>query len=117
MSRDQAGLSVLAGYEPASELFSHGVALLGTGHMGIANAASASAIGAVITREFMENMRGRGAGIGDTTLSKKCQPIRKGIELNAPDPEDPLDILPKRGGVAGAVFASAHNKMPGLSTH
>jgi len=51
MSRDQAELPVLTGYELAYELFSKGMELLGAGDMGIGNTTSASAIGAVITGE------------------------------------------------------------------
>ena len=117
MTKDQAESAILKGYEAAKELFEEGLEILGTGDMGIGNTSPSSAIGAVITRTPMERMTGRGTGIDDNGLQRKCETIKKGIEINNPKPEDPLDVLSKVGGfeigaIAGAILAAAFYRRP-----
>lgn len=117
MTKDQAESAILKGYEAAKELFEEGVELLGTGDMGIGNTSPSSAIGAVITRTPVERMTGRGTGIDDNGLQRKYETIKKGIEINNPKPDDPLDVLSKVGGfeigaIAGAILAAAFFKRP-----
>jgi nicotinate-nucleotide--dimethylbenzimidazole phosphoribosyltransferase len=108
MTKDQAESAILKGYEAAKELFEEGLEILGTGDMGIGNTSPSSAIGAVITRTPMERMTGRGTGIDDSGLQRKCETIKKGIEINNPKPEDPLDVLSKVGGFEiGAIATGA----------
>ena len=62
-------------------------------------------------------MVGRGTGIDDLGLARKREAIRRGIELNRPDPRDGLDVLAKVGGfeiggIAGIVLAGAHHRKP-----
>ena len=49
MSRQQAEQSVLHGFKLASELFSAGARLLGTGDMGIGNTTPSAALGVALT--------------------------------------------------------------------
>lgn len=117
MTKEQAEVSILNGYEAAKELFEEGVELLGTGDMGIGNTSPSSAIGAVITGTPVERMTGHGAGLDEDGLKRKCQAIKKGIEINDPNPNDPLDVLSKVGGfeigaIAGAILAAAFFKKP-----
>ena len=117
MTKEQAEASILNGYKAAKELFEEGVELLGTGDMGIGNTSPSSAIGTVITRTPVERMTGRGAGLDEDGLKRKCQAIKKGVEINDPNPDDPLDVLSKVGGfeigaIAGAVLAAAFFKKP-----
>jgi nicotinate-nucleotide--dimethylbenzimidazole phosphoribosyltransferase len=117
MTKEQAEASILNGYKAARELFEEGVELLGTGDMGIGNTSPSSAIGTVITRTPVERMTGRGAGLDDDGLQRKCETIKRGIEINNPKPEDPLDVLSKVGGfeigaIAGAILAAAFFKKP-----
>jgi nicotinate-nucleotide--dimethylbenzimidazole phosphoribosyltransferase len=117
MTREQAEQSVMAGYEAAADLFEQGVELLGTGDMGIGNTSPSSAIGAVITGHPVERMTGRGTGVDEGAFDRKCQAIQKGIDTNAPDPRDPLDVLSKVGGfeiggIAGAILAAARFQRP-----
>jgi nicotinate-nucleotide--dimethylbenzimidazole phosphoribosyltransferase len=117
MIREQAEQSVMAGYEAAADLFEQGVELLGTGDMGIGNTSPSSAIGAVIMGHPVERMTGRGTGVDEGAFDRKCQAIQKGIDTNAPDPRDPLDVLSKVGGfeiggIAGAILAAARFQRP-----
>ncbi|MBW2004812.1 MAG: nicotinate-nucleotide--dimethylbenzimidazole phosphoribosyltransferase [Deltaproteobacteria bacterium] len=119
MTRDQAESAILKGFEAAKELFEEGLDLLGTGDMGIGNTSASSAIGAVITRMPVERMTGRGTGIDDNGLQRKCEAIKKGIEINNPEPEDPMGVLAKVGGfeigaITGAILAAAFFKRPAV---
>jgi nicotinate-nucleotide--dimethylbenzimidazole phosphoribosyltransferase len=117
MTREQAEQSVTAGYEAAADLFEQGAELLGTGDMGIGNTSPSSAIGAVITGHPVERMTGRGTGVDDEAFARKCRALQKGIDINGPDPKDPLDVLSKVGGfeiggIAGATLAAARFQRP-----
>jgi nicotinate-nucleotide--dimethylbenzimidazole phosphoribosyltransferase len=117
MTRDQAESSISKGYEAAKGLFDEGVELLGTGDMGIGNTSPSTAIGAVITKTLVERMTGRGTGVDDKGFQNKWKTIEKGIELNDPKADDPVDVLSKVGGfeigaIAGAILAAAFSKKP-----
>jgi nicotinate-nucleotide--dimethylbenzimidazole phosphoribosyltransferase len=117
MTRDEAVSAVLKGFEAAKGLFARGVDLLGTGDMGIGNTSPSSAIGAVFTGQPVEKMTGRGAGVDDEGLQRKSETIKRGIEMNDPKPDDPLDVLSKVGGfeigaITGAILAGAFSKKP-----
>jgi nicotinate-nucleotide--dimethylbenzimidazole phosphoribosyltransferase len=71
----------------------------------------------VLTGKSIEDMVGRGTGIDDQGLSRKREAIRRGIDVNRPDPRDGLDVLAKVGGfeiggIAGIVLACAHHRKP-----
>lgn len=117
MSRSEAEAAILKGFDAAKGLFDRGVDLLGTGDMGIGNTSPSSAIGAVFTGRPVEEMTGRGAGVDDEGLQRKSEMIKRGIEVNDPKPDDPLDVLSKVGGfeigaIAGSVLAGAFSKKP-----
>ncbi len=44
-------------------------------------------------------MTGRGAGLSDAGLARKIDAIRRGIAVNRPKADDPLDVLGKLGGL------------------
>ncbi|MBW1700395.1 MAG: nicotinate-nucleotide--dimethylbenzimidazole phosphoribosyltransferase [Deltaproteobacteria bacterium] len=117
MTRKQAIEAIFTGFDLASELFRQDMDLIGTGDMGIGNTTPAAAIGTVVTGESIEKMVGPGTGVSDQGLNRKREVIRKGIEVNRPDPHDGIDILTKVGGfeiggIAGIVLAGAFHKRP-----
>jgi nicotinate-nucleotide--dimethylbenzimidazole phosphoribosyltransferase len=117
MAPEQAYKAVLTGFELATSLISRGVDLLGTGDMGIGNTTPAAAIGAVMTGKSIADMVGPGTGIDDAGILRKREAIRRGIELNRPEPHDGLDVLAKVGGfeiggIAGIILAGAYHRKP-----
>ncbi len=118
MTRDEAILSIEAGIEIINELDAEQpVDLLGTGDMGIGNTTPSSAIIAVFSGIEVEKLTGRGTGIDDQTLNNKIAVIKKGLALHKPDPDDPIDVLAKVGGLeigalAGLVLGAAAKKIP-----
>lgn len=117
MTREEAIRSIEAGIEVFEE--EGGIDIVGTGDMGIGNTTPSSAITAVFTKEKAKDVTGRGTGIDDATLSRKIDVIKKGIEVNEPDPADAIDVLSKVGGfeiggLAGVMLAGARVKIPVL---
>jgi len=117
MSREEAVRSILVGFEVAEKVIDSGVDMLGTGDMGIGNTTPSAAIGAVIAGVALDIMVGRGTGVDDTGLERKRGTIQRGIELNAPDPKEGLDVLARVGGfeidgIAGCILAGAYHRKP-----
>jgi nicotinate-nucleotide--dimethylbenzimidazole phosphoribosyltransferase len=117
MSRQDAETAVLTGFQQAAKLFEQGADILGTGDMGIGNTTPSAAVGVVIVGATPEEMVGRGTGVDDNGLARKQDVVRRGIEVNTPQPEDGLDVLAKVGGfeiggIAGAILAGAFYRRP-----
>jgi nicotinate-nucleotide--dimethylbenzimidazole phosphoribosyltransferase len=117
MTRGEAIAAIEAGIAIAGELTGDGVDLIGLGEMGIANTTSASALAAVLTGAPVDEVTGRGTGIGDAAIAHKRDVIRRAIEHNRPSPEDPLDVVAKLGGfeiagLAGVTLGAAAADVP-----
>ncbi|SCX77838.1 nicotinate-nucleotide--dimethylbenzimidazole phosphoribosyltransferase [Desulfoluna spongiiphila] len=118
MTREQAVAAIEAGIEIVEELVAEGrLDMLGTGDMGIGNTTPSTAIIAVLSGEKVEDLTGRGTGINDAALQRKIDVIKQGIEVNRPDPTDPVDVLAKVGGyeigaLAGLVLGAAAHGIP-----
>lgn len=118
MTREEAVQSIEAGIEIVNELDSQKpVDLLGTGDMGIGNTTPSSAIIAAFSGIEVEKLTGRGTGIDDKALENKIQVIQTGLDLHQPDPNDPIDVLSKVGGLeigglAGLVIGAAAKGIP-----
>ncbi|MBQ9337034.1 MAG: nicotinate-nucleotide--dimethylbenzimidazole phosphoribosyltransferase [Lentisphaeria bacterium] len=111
MSREEAVRSIETGIEITAMLAGR-TDVFGTGDMGIANTSPSSAILSVLTGEPLENAVGMGAGLTPDRIREKIEVIRRGIELNRPDPDDALDVLAKVGGleiggIAGTILGAA----------
>lgn len=117
MSRAQAETAVSTGIELAEEAVRHGASLLGTGDMGIGNTTASSAITAVMTGAPVDDVTGRGTGIGDQALVIKRAVIHQALRINQPASSDPLDVLSKVGGyeiggIAGLILGAAAHRVP-----
>jgi nicotinate-nucleotide--dimethylbenzimidazole phosphoribosyltransferase len=116
MSRTHAVLSVEAGVAIAESL-APGTDVFGTGDMGIGNTTPSSAIAAVFSGQDAALLTGRGTGLDDDQLQHKIAVIRRAIEVNQPDPADPMDVLAKVGGfeigaIAGLIIGAAAHRRP-----
>lgn len=117
MTREQAIASIEAGIEVAYKLSSC-TDIFGTGEMGICNTSPSSAIIAVLTGiDEVAEVVDRGAGLPIAKLPRKAAAIKKGIEINQPDPNDGIDVLAKVGGfeiggIAGLILGAAALQKP-----
>lgn len=117
MTRPEAVAALEAGITLALDAKAEGVAILGTGDMGIGNTTPSSAIIAAFSGIAVRELTHKGTGINDAALEKKIKAIEQGLALNCPDPQDPLDVLAKVGGfeiagIAGLVLGGAAAGIP-----
>lgn len=117
MSREQAIASIEVGIGLAVRSAEQGFDLIGTGDMGIGNTTPSAAIVAAFSGLPVAEVTHRGTGIDDAALQRKVELIEKGLQLNAPDASDPIDVLAKVGGfeiggIAGLVLGCAAVGLP-----
>ena len=114
MTRDQALQALLTGAELAKDTDAD---VLGIGEMGIGNTTTSSAVLTVLLGADVEQVTGRGGGVTDESFRRKKEVIRQAIDLNRPDPDDPVDVLSKVGGfdlaaMCGAFIGAAATRRP-----
>ena len=119
MTREEAVQAVETGIELVRELKDKGYGLIGTGEMGIGNTTTSSALASVFLNRPPEQVTGRGAGLSSAGLERKIKAIETAIQVNKPDPADPLDVLSKVGGLdlaglCGVFLGGAACRIPVL---
>jgi nicotinate-nucleotide--dimethylbenzimidazole phosphoribosyltransferase len=107
MSRREALLSVLAGLELVLSM-SGGVDLVTAGEMGIGNTTASSAIVCALTGMSPGEATGTGSGLPPGRLAHKAGVIGRALEVNKPDPGDPIDVLAKVGGFEIGAMAGVY---------
>lgn len=117
MSREEAVRAIEAGIEVVEELKKRNVNLIGTGEMGIGNTTTSSAVAAVLTGCPVEDMVGVGSGLTKEAFKNKIDIIKHCININKPQPSDPIDVLAKVGGfdiagLAGCFIGAALYRIP-----
>ncbi|UFS72353.1 nicotinate-nucleotide--dimethylbenzimidazole phosphoribosyltransferase [Geomonas sp. RF6] len=117
MTTEEAVAAIEVGISLADEAKREGVAMLGTGEMGIGNTTPSSAIIAALSGCSVSEVTSRGTGINDAALKRKVEVIEEALALHRPNPEDPLEVLAKVGGleiagIAGLVLGAAANRIP-----
>lgn len=117
MTRQDAQRSVEIGIELAREAATENIFLLGAGDMGIGNTSSAAAILCALTDVEPADAVGRGTGIDDATLARKIAAIERGLKINRPNADDPLDVLARVGGLeigamTGVMLGAAAFRVP-----
>lgn len=114
MTKIQAIKTIETGIEIVKDLKSQNYNIILTGEMGIGNTTTSSACASVLLNESVEKVTGKGAGLSDKMLKRKIEIIKKAIEINKPESDNPIDILHKLGGfdiaamsgifIGGAVY-------------
>lgn len=117
MTAEQAEAAVVTGIQIAADLAEDGVQLVGTGEMGIGNTTPSSAITAVLTGRPIPELVGRGTGVDDQGLARKVEAIERALEVNAPAPDKPMEVLAAVGGfeiagLTGLILGAAAARMP-----
>jgi nicotinate-nucleotide--dimethylbenzimidazole phosphoribosyltransferase len=117
MTREQALRSIEAGIRLVDEVAGDDVFLLGAGEMGIGNTSSAAAILCALTGLAPREVTGTGTGVQGRTFASKIAAVERGLALNRPRRDDPLDVLAKVGGfeigaMAGVFLGAAAHRIP-----
>jgi nicotinate-nucleotide--dimethylbenzimidazole phosphoribosyltransferase len=117
MTREEAEKAIEVGYEQGLDIINKGCQCLILGEMGIGNTSASSAILAVFSNRDVTSLVGTGTGISQESLVHKVEVIKESIYKRNPNPQDPIDIISKVGGLeiagmAGAMLAAASNRIP-----
>lgn len=117
MTTEQAVRAIESGIKVVGAELAKGLDIVGTGDMGIGNTTASGAICAAMTGEPVAEVTGRGTGISDEQLAHKIEVIKKALEVNRPDPEQPLEVLARVGGfeiggLVGVMLAAAAHRVP-----
>ncbi len=117
MSRETAIAGMQIGFDYALEFASKGVQILAPGEMGKCNTASSSAVLSALTGLDPDITVGKGAGVAHGQLNAKIDCVRRGLKVNSPDPNDPIDVISKVGGfdiaaITGMFIGAAHAGIP-----
>ena len=117
MTREETLAAMEAGRKAAEKAKLDGNGIVVMGEMGIGNTTTAAAVLSVLLGEKPETLCGRGSGLSDTGLARKIEAVKKGININQPDPADPVDVLSKLGGadiaaMCGVLLAAPQLHLP-----
>lgn len=117
MTREEAEEVVLKGLEVFEKEWEKGLDIIATGDMGIGNTTASAAVVCALTGLDPEQVVGRGTGLDDEGLKRKVEVVKRALELNRPDPKDPLDVLGKVGGleiggICGWILGGARARVP-----
>jgi nicotinate-nucleotide--dimethylbenzimidazole phosphoribosyltransferase len=120
MTAAEAVQALETGIALAAGLADDGIDLVGLGEMGIGNTTAASALTAALLGLPAAEVTGRGTGIDDETWRRKVEAVRRALEVNRPDPADPLAVLAALGGfeiagLAGVALGAAARRLPVLA--
>jgi nicotinate-nucleotide--dimethylbenzimidazole phosphoribosyltransferase len=116
MTEAEAVAAIEVGIRLVNAEIDNGANLVATGEMGIGNTTPSSAILACFSGQDIGLITGRGTGLDDKGLSKKQAVIKRALEINQPDPSQPLDVLSKVGGLeiaalTGVILGAAARKV------
>lgn len=117
MTREEAVRAIGVGIERAEAAGDEGIKVIGVGEMGIGNTTTSSAVLSVLTGLDVDVVTGRGGGLTDAAFLRKKEVIARALALHGPDPEDPLDVLSKVGGLdiaamCGVYLGAAKRRIP-----
>lgn len=98
MTKEQAQKSICVGIDIMRDLKNENVQIVVTGEMGIGNTTTSAAIASVLLDVSPRIVTGRGAGLDSEGLERKIAVIEKAIAVNAPDANNPIELISKLGG-------------------
>lgn len=119
MTRAECVRAIETGLELARREKEAGTDILLLGEMGIGNTTTSSAVTCALLGKEPAALTGRGAGLSDEGLARKIGAIRAALDVNCPDPTDPIDVLGKVGGLdiaglCGLCLGGAFFRLPVL---
>lgn len=105
MPRGEAEALVARGVAFAADAVRDGYRAVALGDMGIGNTTAAAALTSAFTDAPPRVTTGRGTGIDDAAYAAKLAAVERALDVNAPDPSDPVGALAKVGGCEIAFLA------------
>jgi nicotinate-nucleotide--dimethylbenzimidazole phosphoribosyltransferase len=117
MSGEELSQALAVGLTLAKAAKEKGQNMIAIGEMGIGNTTSASAITAILTRQPIAQITGKGTGLNDDALRHKCRVIESVISRHFGNQDalpEPLEVLRCVGGLEIAAMACM---MLGAASH
>ncbi|HEY7862932.1 MAG TPA: nicotinate-nucleotide--dimethylbenzimidazole phosphoribosyltransferase [Thermoanaerobaculia bacterium] len=114
MAEEEMRAAMELGREEARRAKASGIALLGTGEMGIGNTTAASAITAALTGVSPSRVTGPGTGLDEAGCRRKIEVVERALALHRPSPAEPLELLRTVGGFEIAALAGLSLEAAGL---
>ena len=120
MTYEQAEEAILVGINAVKNAVEKGYTVIGNGEMGIGNTSTSCAIVCALTGADVADAVGMGSGMyNDDDLNRKINAIRKGLEVNDINVNDPVDVIAKVGGldiaaIVGTYIGCAYYKVPAV---
>lgn len=117
MERSEAIKAIEVGIDVVESAIKEGYNLFGTGEMGICNTSTSSAVLMAFSGLSAEVAVGKGSGLTETDFANKKMVIERGLSINNPDKNDPIDVLSKVGGfdiagLVGCFLCAAYHRVP-----
>ncbi len=117
MTEEEAVAAIEVGIETVQAEIDGGATLIATGEMGIGNTTPSSAILAAYSGVGLDIITGRGTGLNDSGRQKKIKVIEQALSLHRPNPDRPLEVLAKVGGLeiaalTGVIIGAAARRVP-----
>lgn len=99
MSVEQCRQAIDTGKRLVKELKDRGYRIIATGEMGIGNTTPTSALASVFLNQSAENVTGRGAGLSEDGMGKKCRVVMQAVNrVREKGLTDAVEILAETGG-------------------
>ncbi|MCR5608427.1 MAG: nicotinate-nucleotide--dimethylbenzimidazole phosphoribosyltransferase [Lachnospiraceae bacterium] len=98
MSKEEVSKAIETGIFLVQELKLKGYNIIATGEMGIGNTTTSSTLAAVLLKQSVENVTGKGAGLSDDKYSHKIEVIKKAIAKYDTDNMEAVELLRTFGG-------------------
>lgn len=109
MSIEECRNAIQTGKQLVKELKNMGYRIIATGEMGIGNTTPTSALAAVFLQLDPKLVTGKGAGLSEDGLEKKCRVIRQAVErVRQKRLENPVEILAELGGYEIAAMTGVY---------
>lgn len=117
MEYSEAVYAIETGIRLIDELVIDGYNLFGTGEMGIGNTTTSAAVLCALSGLDAELVVGKGAGLTEEQYRNKIDVVKRAIDKNKPDKNNPVDVLAKVGGLdiaglCGCFIGAAKNRVP-----
>lgn len=117
MTEEEVLKAIETGIQLVQQCHRDGYEILATGEMGIGNTTTSTAVAAALLDLEVEQVTGKGAGLTDEALKRKCRVIEEAIEKYSLREADAFTILKTVGGLdiaglTGVFIGAALEQIP-----
>ena len=117
MTEEEVLKAIETGIQLVQQCHREGYEIFATGEMGIGNTTTSTAVAAALLDLEVEQVTGKGAGLTDEALKRKCRVIKEAIEKYSLRDADAFTILKTVGGLdiaglTGVFIGAAIEQIP-----